>query len=233
MLFSLLKIDQILNFLGEWSKQMNAHLKNFYDDEADKSHNNDSIASNNNQSFSTPQPNESTEYDKRKFLLHKKLKSYEKRRQKLLYESKKEQEATKQADSELKSDTASDTSNTINNLANSLDLQNSSNSANISNQTNAPSTNILKLSHRSDSFLINNGIPFKQSISEDQSKQNIIQNDDKNPLFYLNHDSNMSNMKLNNDNYQIEDNTSNQVSSKKNFFKVISDFKAYIIFVLD
>ncbi|RNA38158.1 hypothetical protein BpHYR1_024600 [Brachionus plicatilis] len=200
----------------EWSKQMNAHLKNFYDDEADKSHNNDSNASNVNQSFSTPQQNESSEYDKRKFLLHKKLKTYEKRRQKLLYESKKEQEASKQTDSELKSDSVSDTSNAINNLGNSSDFQNSSNLGNLANQNNVQSTNILKLNTRSESFLINNAAQFKQNLNDDQSKQNILQNDEKNPLFYLNLDSNMSNIKFNNgpnnDNYQVnEDNNSNQL----------------------
>jgi hypothetical protein len=87
---------------------MNSHLKNFYPDDslndsANKSgsnnNNNDSI--NNNSSavstnqFSTPQhTNDSSEYDKKIYLLNKKLRTYEKRRQKLLYESKKEQEQT-------------------------------------------------------------------------------------------------------------------------------------------
>lgn len=209
---------------------MNTHLKNFYDDEAAKSPNNDSITSNVSQSFSTPQQNESTEYDKRKFLLHKKLKSYEKRRQKLLYESKKEQEASKQIDSDLKSDVISESPNVIIGPGNLSDSQNSSNLGSVPNQTNALSSNIFKQSNRSDSFLINNTTQFKQSLSgEDHPKQNLLLPDDKNTVFYINNDTNMSNLKFNNiganESYQTnEDNSSNQVSLN---FILITFFTAY------
>lgn len=99
-----------INNQGEWSKQMNSHLKSFYPDdvlnESAGSGVNKSVTSenlNNNSltnSFSSPQSTtlsaDSAEYDRKISMLTKKLRSYEKRRHKLVYESKQEQQHQQQ-----------------------------------------------------------------------------------------------------------------------------------------
>jgi hypothetical protein len=83
---------------GEWSKQMSSHLKGFYPDSHSESINS-SINSNNQNDSNIASPvssllnsTDSSEYEKKISLITKKLRSYEKRRQKLFFESKKNQE---------------------------------------------------------------------------------------------------------------------------------------------
>ncbi|CAF0800592.1 unnamed protein product [Brachionus calyciflorus] len=187
----------------EWSKQMNSHLRTFYDDDLDSinksSVNNESMNSNTSNSFSTPQSNDSSEHDKKIFLLHKKLKSYEKRRQKLLYDSKKEQENSNQTNinenlSESKSETGSN--NAINNLLSQQgpNQQITPILGNLHNTLSTSNNFQAKLTNQSDSTVINNDLI-----------KNLI--DEKNPSFYLNTDANMSNMKFGNNNSPNMDNS--------------------------
>lgn len=119
---------------------MNSHLKNFYSDDVNiENSNNDSINNTTNDnsinlstnntlnsiSISTPQQADSNEYEKKIFLLNKKLRSYEKRRQKLFYETKKEKE-------ESSSSSTANANNTTTNSNTSANIETSSNEKNSS-----------------------------------------------------------------------------------------------------
>jgi hypothetical protein len=120
---------------------MNSHLKNFYSDDVNTDNsNNDSINNTTNDnsinlstnntlnsiSISTPQQQaDSNEYEKKIFLLNKKLRSYEKRRQKLFYETKKEKE-------ESSSSSTANANNTTTNSNTSANVETSSNEKNSS-----------------------------------------------------------------------------------------------------
>jgi hypothetical protein len=78
------------NLKGEWSKQMDTHLRGFYQE-------NGAAANDADQAVTTPQHQaNSNEYKRRIAQLRKKLKQYENRRAKLLYENKKEKEKEQQ-----------------------------------------------------------------------------------------------------------------------------------------
>ncbi len=130
-------------FVGEWSKQMNSHLKGFYS--GDKS--------NGNEKMSTPKSSYDTnELEKRIAFLNKKLHSYEKRKIKLMEENRKEKENNSkqqetekdQAPSEIKKVQSnhelnnSTPLNTIatNNAINQLNVSTVSNSSSLPLRTN-------------------------------------------------------------------------------------------------
>ena len=76
--------------IEEWSKQMSSHLKGFYSDDAMNGGNESgtSASLNSMSTNSTPQAGaESSDCEKRIGVLSKKLRSYEKRRQKIIHES--------------------------------------------------------------------------------------------------------------------------------------------------
>lgn len=219
---------------GEWSKQMNSHLKNFYpedylNDSVNKSaNNNDSLNNNNNNStngnFSTPQhSNDSTEYDKKIYVLNKKLRSYEKRRQKLLYESKREQDTTANNNqSQLGVESLSKDENSANvNIANSLSNEilsdsTSSHNAHLTNtnaQITPTSVNTISASqslnvnkplnqfnfNRNGSFIANFNAFGKSTLNADDaghSKAGVQNCDVDKTSFYLNQETIGSNVKF-------------------------------------
>jgi hypothetical protein len=164
---------------------MNSHLKNFYPDDilndsANKSgHNNDSSINNTNSSltnsFSTPQQSsDSGEYDKKINLLNKKLRSYEKRRHKLVYESKQEQDAATAAAAVAAAASGNNAASNISNnqttvnapadtkiekLFDTSAATNASTTATATNTTNATISTNVKLNiinnQRNGSFVLN------------------------------------------------------------------------------
>ena len=145
---------------------MNSHLKSFYQDDSIASdHQNDSSYQN---SFHTPQhQNDSSEYKKRIIMLSKKLRTYEKRRQKLLYENKKEKEQQEQSNAvSLMATEASDS-----NAPASATQLNGQQNALISQASTLPTSltsNALlnsKQSFRNGSFVFNTSHPLMKSMN--------------------------------------------------------------------